>query len=656
MHLWRACVSLVLLVGLGLSTFPARSHAAGGPDELWQTFQEPLPSTNVLAVLPAADGAIWFGTDRGASRYDGEWQTQNGLPAGRVRSLAQTADRALWFGVEAGGLARRAPNGDCCRVWTTTEGLPSDDIRALLVARDDRLWIGTARGLVYLAGERPVIQAQLPAAPVAALAEDAAGGLWVSLAGQGLWGRDAAGAWQRIDEQGLPGSSVRALLADPDGTLWAGTDDGLGYRRRGIWRRFPLLGNDSALSVYSLLRDDQAGLWVGTDRGIFYNPEGLPDSGLKHYRSQDGLASDHVRALQFDRDGALWVGTVAGASRYAGNIWQRVQDSDLAARPINALLTDREGRVWAGTEGGGLAMWDGRTWRHYGAADGLVDRRILALFEDDRGRMWVGTGAGTGAGVSYYDGKTWHALGPAAGLFGIPVRCIGQDRAGNLWIGTESGLGRWSDATGFRPVAETGRNPVTALHLALDGSLWAGTDRDGLYRLQGDGWQRLPATDARPRLKSILPNGIAEGPDGELFVATADDGLWRYEPAPDGQGQWQPVETAAGRAGLLALAYAQGSLWVGTRGGLARSDDRSSQWYAGSVLPNPEVSAIAGRQRWQLLVWHARRTGALPSRADRALGAYRFREPIGSAGLAGNPHGQPAAHRAPGRRPAGRAP
>jgi ligand-binding sensor domain-containing protein len=536
-RLRRACVSLVLLVGLGLSSFSARAHAAGGPGELWQTFQEGLVSTNVLAVLPAGDGAIWFGTDRGASRYDGEWQSQSGLPAGRVRTMAQTADRAVWFGIEAGGLARRAPNGDCCRVWTTTEGLPSDDVSVLLAARDGKLWVGTARGLIYLDGDRPVIETQVPAAPVAALAEDAGGALWVSLAGQGLWGRAAGGVWQRLDERGIPGGLARALLAEPDGTLWAGMDDGLAYRKGGVWRRFPLLADDRGIAVYSLLRDDQGGLWVGTDRGIFYSPDGLPGSALKHLRSQDGLASDHVRALEFDGDGALWAGTVAGVSRYAGNIWQRVADPALAAGRINALLTDREGRIWVGTEGGGLAMWDGSAWRHFGAADGLNDRRVLVLFEDDRARMWAGLGTGA--------------------------------------------------------VEEAGKGPVTALHLALDGSLWAGTDQDGLHRLQGDVWQRVPPAGAPPRFKSVLPNGIVEGPDGVLFVATPYDGLWRYQPGQAGQGQWQPVELAGGSAGLLALAYEQGSLWVGTHGGLVRSDDRSSQWYAGSVLPNPEVSAIA---------------------------------------------------------------
>jgi ligand-binding sensor domain-containing protein len=638
-HLRRACVSLVLLVGLGLSTFFARAHAAGGPDELWQTFQEGLPSTNVLAVLPASDGAIWFGTDRGASRYDGEWQSlssQNGLPAGQVRSMAQTADRAVWFGVEAGGLARRAPNGDCCRVWTTTEGLPSDDIRVLLTARDGKLWLGTARGLVYLDGDRPVIETQVPAAPVVALAAGADGALWVSLEGQGLWGRDAAGVWQRIDEQGLPGGPARALLAEQDGTLWAGTDNGLGYRKGRVWRQFPLLGDDSGITVYSLLRDDQGGLWVGTDKGIFYSPDGLPGSALRHFRSQDGLASDHVRGLKFDRDGALWAGTVAGVSRYAGNIWQRVPDPVLAARRINALLTDRAGRLWVGTEGGGLSMWDGSAWRHFGAADGLNDRRILVLFEDDRGRMWVGTGAGAG----YYDGKAWHIVGPAAGLPAKPVWSIGQDRAGNLWIGTDSGLGRWSDAAGFQPIEETGKGRVTAIHLAQDGSLWAGTDQDGLHRLRGDVWQRVPAADARPRFKSIVPNGIAERPDGVLFVATADDGLWRYQPGQDGQGQWQPVELAAGSAGLLTLAYAEGSLWVGTRGGLARSDDRSSQWYAGSVLPNPEVSAIAAGRDGSF--WFGTLEGLVHYRPEKTLPWVRIASvnlseaPDGSVTLTGN--------------------
>ena len=56
---------------------------------------------NILDVFEDHDGNIWFGTTKGAQKYDGlRWSTyttENGLSTDEVRMISQTRDGAMWF-------------------------------------------------------------------------------------------------------------------------------------------------------------------------------------------------------------------------------------------------------------------------------------------------------------------------------------------------------------------------------------------------------------------------------------------------------------------------------------------------------------------------------------------------------------------------------
>src|SRR4051812_19291385 len=61
----------------------------------WKTYthEDGLAGDSVRSVLQAADGAMWFGTEQGISRFDGRTFSnlagEDGLPRGDVRSIAQ---------------------------------------------------------------------------------------------------------------------------------------------------------------------------------------------------------------------------------------------------------------------------------------------------------------------------------------------------------------------------------------------------------------------------------------------------------------------------------------------------------------------------------------------------------------------------------------
>ena len=584
------CVLIGLCCGLRLVL------AQGETNSLWQSFLsgDGIPSGNVLSIYAAQDGTLWFGTDAGASQYDGSWRTlmkADGLPSDRVRAITQTKDSALWFGTDA-GLARRATDGSCCRRWTVADGLPDGDVHALaagaqapLGSKTPGVWVGTAKGLAYADGEQVVIDSPVPDANIQALAVTSDGDLLASVAGQGVWQRGQAGGWQSLGDSSLVAEGPLALWAGQDGRIWAGTENGMVFYRDGVWQRLPLLSDDTGLKVLAILQDNDGGIWAGTENGVFLDADAAPGGvPVVQYQAQrDGLVNDHVRAIASDRDGGRWFGTIAGVSRYAGGSWQDIRDPMVAGQRINTTLVDRAGRTWVGMENSGLSLCDGVRWQRVTGLKGLPDKRIVMLFEDDAGRMWVSTGKGVG----YFKPTDLQQFNNVAGA-GL-VYAFEQDDKATVWLAAGDGLYHWSETGGLQPISEFAGKRVNAIHQAADGTFWAGTQTDGLLHLVGDTWQ--PVTDAasgKLRFNDIVVNGISETADGSLWVGTYNDGLWRYR-----SGQWERSDANLASPKILSLSAAGQQLWVGTRQGLGAYDGRTWQSYDGEVLSNPGVLALA---------------------------------------------------------------
>lgn len=590
---------LISLLLCGMLALPMVCQAQGSIGNLWESFVvgDGLLSGYVLTITPAQDGALWFGTDSGASRYDGQWTSltkNDGLPEGRIRAIVQTADGALWF-ASSNGLARYTADHGCCDRWTVDRGLPSDDVYTLHVTRDgqaETLWIGTTQGLARMVGEQLSVDTPAPGAGVLAMAVMPSGELLVSLAGAGVWQQTPNGGWRPLGDR-RPNADVQVLLAAADGRVWGGTDNGLLVYADGGWTPYPL-GGVSEGAILALAQDADGGLWVGTERGVFCDPDARPGgAAVKQYRAERyGLVNDFVRAMAFDRDGQLWLGTAGGVSRYAGSIWRLQQAEAVAGQRINATVTDNQGRIWVGTEANGVAMWDGAGWQHFTKTDGLPDDRVITLFFDGNDRLWVSTSKGVGYRTA--DGR-WQFEQTPPDLPDLPVYAFESGSNGRLWLGMQGGLASWQPETGFVPVPQFAGRRVNTLHRAGNGVLWAGLGQEGgLFRFSDNQWQ--PVTDAdATSIRDIVVNGIREMADGSLWIGTYNNGLWVKR-----TDRWERMDGHLSSPKILTLATDSSGLWVGTRQGLAHYDGRTWQNYDGNILPSQDVLTFASSRelRW----------------------------------------------------------
>lgn len=264
-------------------------------------------------------------------------------------------------------------------------------------------------------------------------------------------------------EQGLPQSTVNAIMQDRTGFLWFGTQDGLcrydGYTFI-VYRKTGGRATSIADNFIQALAEDGAGaLWVGTQNGGLhrFNPRTEQFTAFRHDSVRaSSLPDDNITALCHanDQKSLLWVGTQNGGlallsvengscRRYQHN---SQQSGSLLDNHILSIYRDRSGTVWVGTFSG-LSMFDERAqaFIHFTPADGLQGSQVQCIYEDSRGLLWVGTNNGlhlinrNQRRVYPIFSATKNSLCQHLQLSSTDIRALCEDNTGRLWIGTYGG-------------------------------------------------------------------------------------------------------------------------------------------------------------------------------------------------------------------------
>ncbi|MFN3595884.1 MAG: two-component regulator propeller domain-containing protein, partial [Rubricoccaceae bacterium] len=575
---------------------PANASLADAPETALAfthlTTEGGLAGDLVTAVAQDALGFVWIGTTEGLTRYDGYAARTFGssatdttrLPDSAVQALLPAEGGALWVGT-ADGLARYDPATErFARVPPRT--LPSADVLALAPDPAGALWVGTARGLACLEPSGEIrTEAAWPTAAVQALARSPDGALWIGT-DDGLFRRDpASGQLSRYRPEAPEASSIAALWAGERGELWVGTLGGGLLRfdpRAGTFAPVPLGGGVSASVVSAVYEDREGVLWVGTfGAGLYRLVPGA--EAPQRFRHEPGaptsLGDDMVSTLFEDRQGVFWVGTYRGLGRFdrARSTYVHFRHDPDDARALSS--TD----AWAllALPGGGLLVGTDRSLDMLAPGARAFTHTPLpggarALLPDGEGGVWVGT-----------PGGLWHLDAPGGRLRqselrtadGTPpsVSALAASEDGTLWIGTDADgvLRRASDGRAVQTVGHEGaglaHNTVHALTRAPDGTLWIGT-AGGLCRLAP-----TPAAARPPRATCL--DGEAEGAtlalhvrsDGTLFAGT-DAGLLRVTPG-GAVRRYSPGTPDLPEGPIAALAEDRaGFLWLSTTRGLVRFD------------------------------------------------------------------------------------
>ena len=560
-----------------------------------------LPQNTVQALVQTKDGFVWLGTEAGLVRFDGigfqvfDRNSTPALPGNDVCCLLEAGDGGFWVGTGE-GLARWK-DGEV-RAFTTHDGLPGDGIRALARGDGGALWVSTDQGWARLNGDKFVAGGDGPPGgsitSVSARGTSelqvggpaAAGELWRKSAEKDGLPKEAIefAATLNSEEnaiasknalvvlQGgrvvarlmvgkeLPGNRIQALLADREGTLWIGTDDGMARWAEGKLERLPVTDVLATASVMTLMEDREGDIWVGTESDGLHI---LRDERFRIFDARQGLSSDETTAVMEDGAGTLWVGTEdsgLNALRRDGNgmalarKWS-VRDG-LASDVILSLAASPQGDVWVGTPDG-LNRIHGNSVATFSSIDGLPDDFIRSLLVDGDGSLWVGTRRGLthwmigknkpGGSLTDAPMVTYtHANGLGSDLVGAMAR----DTKGDLWIATLAGLSRLHGGTisNFTTANGLSSNVITALLPLAEGTLLIGTQDQGWNVWNGTRF----AAAGKSSLEQTSVHAILDDSEGHLWFATGN-GIARCECGSVGEGNF-----AAGYGHLIEFGIADG--------------------------------------------------------------------------------------------------
>lgn len=366
------------------------------------TVADGLPSNTVYWVLEDHDGYLWFGTDVGASRFDGHhfqnFTTNDGLADNEVLAMFEDSRHRIWF---------HSLNGRIC--YWQNGGFHGEEehpefkrmpmvsgLHSVVEAPDGSIWLAGLVGSIFRwkDGHAEAVPfrthcAREAVTPMVRLLAGNEGTPWlVSLTS--LW---------RITASGL--EFVRCWDIPLEHTDRCGTrGNGLAFVAGNTINRADAQGSTLIATLGTELTSGIAREPRSSRNGDFWIPfraGGLlwiERAGLHDQRVHTILGHMNVLASFDDRDDGRWV-TTDGHGVIRIDQWQRqlgvVRVShDLRERSVTCVLATREHGVLFGTAQGNIGQWKNGKWRSVMTPEpsGAVRNRVRTLAEDTEGRIW----------------------------------------------------------------------------------------------------------------------------------------------------------------------------------------------------------------------------------------------------------------------------
>ncbi|MBQ9470801.1 MAG: histidine kinase [Bacteroidales bacterium] len=604
---------LGLLIPLLLSLSPLRGAertVVGHPVYHHYTANDGLPSNTVYHTFQDSRGFIWFATNNGVSRFDGQrftnFDMSNGLVDNVVFEIYEDHRGYLWFISQSCQLCyyadgRIEPYAHNDKIRARVNAMMGPVKYAFSIDTLGNVLLSVKQfGLVSISEEgafrhytdgqyaaevlvdfnrqRAVIsnrRKSLMSSGQMRMSSGGEGGHSIALPKSSVQQLFAAVVSDTVRLVALNdalyqlcGQGIRLLLRQPSiiigmssdrhGNLWLSElRGGVQVYSPGRYDR-PMLDLFAGRHVVSVLHDAEGGYWIATlNEGVLY----VPNINVLSLTAHDGLQSDYIMAVQL-HGSLLYVG-------YRGGFIDVIDGGKL--RHLRGDVNRSVGFVskfyHSSREHGLFACGNGAAFRvqPHGATPYAPEvKQPRAIVQSRHRGLWMG---GRHYLVRVEGGRVVHRVP----LLRSTVWSMAEDDGGNLWFCTSNGLYRYDGHS----IADMGRDDerlqskgYSMLFHPGDSMLWIGTNGNGvvLFDPIDGGVQQITMAQGLP---SNTVNGMAYH-SGRVWLATAQ-GLSVVRPVPDGQWQVETYTRADGLPSteLTAVTVSGDTVVVGTNSGLA---------------------------------------------------------------------------------------
>ena len=433
--------------------------------------------------------------------------------------------------------------------WGPKDGAPNV-ITSLAQSTDGYLWLGSPEGLYRFDGVtfehyQPQSGELLPTRTVRLLLAVSNGDLWIGYRSGEISLLRNGHATNYTERDGVPGGLIWSLAQDREGSTWAATTDGLVRLEGSRWKEVGKDWNFPGKSSYAIFLDRQGTLWVSTEDTVVFLPP-----GTRRFKPTD-IKVGQVTKITQAANGKLWMAETTRSVRpipLSDNL--RPADETEVKVGSQAILFDRDGALWIGSLGDGLRRSSapellngkikefGTAVESFAAKDGLSDDLVLAILQDREGNIWVGTNSGldrfrrTDLVPVTLPFKPWYAVlgvgdagdawvasmtvmfrvhgGRADRSHPIPCQSVStyRDRTGAIWWLCIDSIYRYKAGryTRFALPSSFPKPYVASMMVATEdssGTLWMCAERQGLFYLKGQVWHRL---DSASEFANLAPS------------------------------------------------------------------------------------------------------------------------------------------------------
>jgi diguanylate cyclase (GGDEF)-like protein len=497
-------------------------------------------SDHYLRIYQQKNGYLWFGTDSGASRYDGkhfinyeqDYRSERSINGTIISDFEETSDGSFWIATET-GLNRQFPDGRIKHYVSEAnnkDSIGSDWIIDLFETKEGILLVGTGDGLSIYDPEKDTFT-------------------------------NVTFLSRFVDKQFLQFVSMVETL---EGKIYIGTSESILVldveSKKITWLEHADETNKEKLdvSVLDLKLDSNGDVWVATyEKGLYRIIKGENKvTQVKDIKGNIVSGDSPITALEIDKSGAVWIGSRKG---------------------ITIFDTETKSTIMLG---------------HDEFAKGTLPSDFVTdIFMDDSGLVWVATTKGV-VNYSSLTGSSniYTKNADKTGLSGTSVyhTKISDDL---IYLSTNSGINALNYKTGKVSIQPLTIGDGSMLHsvwssdVSHDGVLWTAS-REGLISYNPDG--TLKNDYFKNGTVDVFKNKefytVKEGANNEIWVTGATGtGLMKFDPTTGAIKKYlsDPEHSYNSGGNFTQIVYISknGKVWLAATDGIYMVDDESSKIY-----------------------------------------------------------------------------
>lgn len=395
------------------------------------TSKEGLSQSSVIEIKQDRLGQMWFGTRDGLNIYDGENfkifrndpEDSTSISNSDILSIMEAKDGKVWIGTY-NGLNQYDPvrNSFTRHYHSAEDNSLSHNTIWTLKEINDEIWIGTSNGLsIYNKQTNSFLSFY----------------------------------HSTTDNNSLSSNYITKILQAKNGDIWVGTSNGFNKLSSRVgdqltFKRFGINKNDlgvGSMFIQDIIEDNQNNIWIATKKhGLLqYSSSKNTIKHLSKTKKFQGISTD-IRALNFDKQGNLWIGTQKGIAILTTadsmiNLVDGKQDVSSLSK-VKSIFTDTKGSVWIGSYFGGVSMWDpintnfkSITRNNY--KNSLQYNVVGSIVSDQKNKIYFGTEGGGITCLNLTNGNTYvFSEDKEDGIVSDNVKSLYLTKDDKLWIGS----------------------------------------------------------------------------------------------------------------------------------------------------------------------------------------------------------------------------